>query len=147
MGVIIQPLSTPSFNQDRALELSLEMERLFSEFLGRYQEWQSYQKRELGWFMAAMVLGLGTLTLWMESTQSWAVNAIVLLAFIAVLNYYLKIRQLVNHTYVNVHILHHHLLGKLDVGFCHHQSPCQCSEQFKNYVWKHYKISLYGDSL
>lgn len=111
----------------------------------RYREWQFYQKRELGWLTVTMTLGLVSLATWMYVPLAGGVNFTLLLLFIGALRRYLSVRKRVNHLYINVHILHHHLMGKLDVGFCEHQGVCQCAEQFKKYVWEHYRISLYED--
>ncbi|HVJ50292.1 hypothetical protein [Desulfitobacterium sp.] len=147
MGVLIQPLYKQKLKQQVVPAVSPGMERLFTEFLVRYKEWHSSRKCELRWLTATMLLGVASLTYWMYPIYAWNVNLILFLSFIGVLRHYLIVRQLANHLYINVHILHHHLLGKLDVGFCDHQGPCQCSEQFKRYVWDHYRISLYGDRL
>lgn len=147
MGVIIQPLYTQKLIQKSVPAVSPRMDRLFNEFLVRYKEWHSFQKSELRWLFATLFLGLASLTTWMYLVYAWGVNFVLLLSFIEVLRHYLRVRQCANHLYINVHILHHHLLGKLDVGFCDHQGPCQCSDQFKRYVWEHYGISLYGDRL
>lgn len=147
MGVIIQPFYVQKVKHDGEPAISLQMERLFTEFLVRYTEWQSYQKRELGWLTATMILGLASLASWMYLPYAGGLDFALFLLFIGVLRRYLSVRQQVNHLYINVHILHHHLLGKLDVGFCNHQGECQCAEQFRKYVWKHFRISLYEDGL
>lgn len=148
MGVIVQPLLISRKTEKKgAPAISQSMDRLFTEFLVRYREWQSYQKRELGWLLATMTLGLTSLAFWMYFSFAWGMNIALLLLFIGILRRYLNVRNQVNHLYINVHILHHHLLGKLDVGFCNHLGECQCSEQFKKYVWDHYRISLYGDQV
>lgn len=145
MGVIIQTCDIQKVKQEGMPAISPQMDRLFTEFLVRYRELQSYQKRELGWLTAIMILGLASLATWMYLPFAWGVNLTLLLLFLGVLRRYLSVRKAVNHLYINVHILHHHLLGKLDVGFCDHQGTCQCAEKFKKYVWKYYRISFYGD--
>lgn len=147
MGVIVQPLYTRKLKQESVPALSQQMDRLFTEFLVRYKEWHSFQKRELLWLATTMILGMVSLTLWMYALYAWGVYLVLCLSFVLVFCHYLKVRQCANHLYINVHILYHHLLGKLDVGFCDHEAPCQCSDQFKKYAWEHYGISLYGDRM
>lgn len=147
MGVIIQPLYTQQFDKKGMPSVSPRINSLFAEFLSRYEEWQSFHKRELWWLTLVMLFGSVSLACMTYSFYSRSASLINLGLFIIALRNYLKIRQSTNHLYVNVHILHHHLLGKLDVGFCDHRSPCQCADQFKKYVWETYRISLYGDML
>lgn len=147
MGVIIQPLYTQKLKHKSVPAVSPRMDRLFTEFLVRYKEWHSFQRRELWWLAGTMILGMVCLTIWMYPLYAWGVNFALCLLFMLIFRHYLRVRQFANHLYINVHILHHHLLGKLDVGFCDHQGPCQCSDQFKRYVWEHYGISLYGDRM
>lgn len=147
MGVIIQPFYVQKVKHDGAPAISPRMERLFTEFLVRYREWQFYQKREFAWLLTTLILGSTSLGTWMYLPYAWKLNFTSFFVFIGVLRRYLNVRQRVNHLYINVHILHHHLLGKLDVGFCIHQGDCHCVMQFKKYVWEHYRISLYGDGL
>ncbi|MEA4901229.1 hypothetical protein [Desulfitobacterium sp.] len=147
MGVIIHPLSVQNIKQDCMPTISPRMERLFKEFLSRYHEWRSYQKREIAWLTATMLMGLTNLATWASIPSAWAINILLFLLFLGVLHYYLSIKQKVTHLYINVHILYLHFLGKLEVGFCEHPGNCQCAEQFKKYVWEHYRISFYEDKL
>lgn len=147
MGVIIQPLSVAKTKENTIPDLSPRMKRLFTEFLIRYEKWRTVQKSELEWLIVTLILGVASLTLWMYPLIHWGINIFSLLLFAGTLRRYLKVKECSNHLYVNVHILHYHFLGKLEVGFCEHQYPCQCAEQFKAYVWKQYGISFYGDNL
>lgn len=147
MGVIIQPLYVKKTKTIISPAISPQMSRLFTEFLVRYEEWRAIQKRELEWLIVTLILGLTSLTFWTYPQIHWGIDIISLLLFIGVLRHYFRLKEYSNHLYVNVHILHHHFLGKLDVGFCDHQYPCQCADQFKAYVWKQYGISFYGDNL
>lgn len=147
MGVIVQPLCVMEKKQKGMPVISPQMERLFTEFLVRYREWQTYQKLELGWLIVTMILGLMSLAVWMYLPFAWGVNLTLFLLFIGILRRYLSVKQQVTHLYINVHILHHHLLGKLEVGFCTHHDECPCAEQFKKYVWERYRISLYGEGV
>ena len=147
MGVIIQPLSVARTKERTIPDLSPRINRLFTEFLIRYEKWRAVQKSELEWLIVTLILGLTSLTLWMYPLIHWGINLFSLLLFVGVLRRYLRVKEYSNHLYVNVHILHHHFLGKLEVGFCDHQYPCRCAEQFKAYVWKQYGISFYGDNL
>ncbi len=70
-------------------------------------------------------------------------SVVMLVFFYLASRHYLELNERVSHLYVNVHILHHHLIGKLEVGFCDHFEPCQCAENFRRYVIKNYSISLY----
>lgn len=146
MGIIIQPLSVTKTKERTIPDLSPRMNRLFTEFLIRYEKWRMVQKSELEWLIVTLILGLTSLTLWMYPLIYWGI-IFSLLLFVGALRRYLKVKEYSNHLYVNVRILHHHFLGKLEVGFCDHQYPCQCAEQFKAYVWKQYGISFYGDKL
>ena len=74
-------------------------------------------------------------------------SMVMLVSFYFATGHYLEVSERVNHLYVNVHILHHHLIGKLEVGFCDHSEPCDCVENFRRYVVKKYSISLYNSSL
>lgn len=69
-------------------------------------------------------------------------SAVMLVFFYFASRHYLELNEQVSHLNVNVHILHHHLVGKLEVGFCEHLEPCQCAEDFRRYVTKNYNISL-----
>ncbi|MDP4158430.1 MAG: hypothetical protein Q8911_01525 [Bacillota bacterium] len=127
---------------------SVRMAELFYEFLGRYQEWKTAKLKELIWMQIALCLGLSCLFTPLFLPRIWMIMSLVILGlFFFVMRHYLEVNERVNHLHVNVYILHHHLIGKLEVGFCDHTEPCQCVENFRNYVLKHYGISLDKRSL
>lgn len=124
------------------------MAQLFSEFLGRYNEWKIAKLKETIWMMILLWLGLCILFLpWFLPGSGLIMSLIILVFFIFATNHYIELSERVSHLYVNVHILHHHLIGKLEVGFCNHAEPCHCVENFRRYVVKKYNISLYNGLL
>lgn len=148
MGVFVQQLSTKGRETANNTFVPVHIRGLLKEFLKRYSELQELRQREMSWLIFVVLLGFLSLTsLMFFSKTPLFVTLCLLLAFILILRQYLILRNTSTHVYVNVHILHHHLLGKLDVGFCEHDSTCQCAENFRKYVWKEYKISLYGNLL
>lgn len=148
-GVICLPLRAGIIKHNPGLPVdSPRMAELFYEFLTRYEELQRAKEKEVLSFVAGVSLGVGVLFFpWLSNSSGLAVCGLCLMLFYLAIRKYLYYDELVNHLYVNVHILHHHLLGKMDVGFCSHSEPCNCAETFRRYVWKNYRISLYGGPL
>lgn len=127
---------------------SLRMAKLFYEFLSRYNEWKAAKLQEaLGIFMLFfLVLGIICI-LWFLPGRGLIIITVMLVLFYLAIRHYLDVNERVSHLYVNVYILHHHLIGKLEVGFCDHGEPCHCVESFRRYVVEKYNISLYNRSL
>lgn len=124
------------------------IELLFQEFMRRYRELQAAKRLETLWFASAVLLGVAVVCLpWVFPDKGLVSAGAVLIFLYITVRKYMRQTELVNHLSVNVHILHHHLLGKLEVGFCTHTSTCNCAEEFRQYVWHNYRISLYGGSL
>jgi len=88
---------------------------------------------------------IGRQNLPVPSVRMAQLSSITLVLLYFTIRHYLAMSVRANHLYVNVHILHHHLVGKLEVGFCDHLEPCHCVENFCSYVLKNYKISLLTD--
>jgi hypothetical protein len=127
---------------------SVRMAELFYEFLRRYKEWKIAKHQEIVWLVVAFSLGFLSFSIPLFLSGIWTTMSLTVLAlFYFVMRHYLELNKRVNHLQVNVHILHHHLIGKLEVGFCNHTEPCHCVENFRNYVLKYYGISLNKDSL
>jgi len=121
---------------------------LFYEFLRRHRELADAERKETIWLSLAIILGIASVMVPLADPDGGWVGVAGLGAFLAVLRQYVRYNTAVNHLYVNVQILHHHLLGKLEVGFCEHAGePCACAEEFRRYVWQTYRISLYGGPL
>lgn len=146
MGIFVQQLSLKSRENADYTFVPVHIRGLLYEFLRRFNELQKLRQREMSWLISVMLFGVLSLTsLMLVPTISLFVSLCLLFAFCLILRQYLIVRKTSTHVYVNVHILHHHLLGKLDVGFCEHDSTCQCVENFRKYVWKEYRVSLYGN--
>jgi len=119
------------------------MAQLFKEFIGRYHEWKIAQRQKTIGSLILLGLGLCSLFLpWLLPGKGIVVILVMLVLFYFATRYYLEVTERVSHLYVNVHILHHHLIGKLEVGFCDHSEPCQCVENFRRDVLKKYGIPL-----
>jgi len=124
------------------------MAKLFYEFLGRYKEWRIAKLHEMIWILIVLCLGmLAVLIPWIMPNNGLAISSAVLVLFYFATRHYLDLNARVSHLYVNVHILHHHLIGKLEVGFCDHRELCYCVENFRSYVLKNYGIFLDNRSL
>lgn len=148
MGVFAQQLSTKGRETADSNFVPVHIRGLLKEYLRRYSELQKLRQREIGWLVSSLILGTLSLTsLMVPSMSLFHLTLSLILAFFLALRQYLIVRNISNHVYVNVHILHHHLLGKLEVGFCEHDSACQCAEDFRKYVWKKYRVSLRGNLL
>lgn len=126
---------------------SWRMGRLFYEFLGRYQAWQAAKRQEMLWIIILIFLGAGILLLpYLLADRGFVLSVGLFAAFYFAALRCLKIKERVNHLYVNVNILYHHLVGKLEVGFCEHTGPCRCVENFRRFVAEEYHISLVNGS-
>ncbi len=127
---------------------SPRMWSLFREFLRRYRDLQRAQRRETFWLLVVIGLGMLVVFLPVPGHHNGVVLSLVCVGLLLLAaRRYQAASRMVRHLGVNVHILYHHLLGKLEVGFCDHQVPCHCAEEFRCYVWKTYHISLYGTVL
>lgn len=127
---------------------SVRMALLFYEFLGRYKEWKIAKLQETIGMLIVSFLGLCILFIpWFWRDIGVIISFVVLVLFYFAIRHCLKINERVSHLSVNVHILHHHLIGKLEVGFCDHSEPCHCVENFRCYVLSNYNISLYKGPL
>ncbi len=126
----------------------MRMAKLFYEFLGRYKEWRIAKLHQTIGLIVVLVLGLLALLIpWIMTNNGVVLSSAVLVLFYIATRYYLKLNERVSHLYVNVHILHHHLIGKIEVGFCDHHEHCHCVENFRCYVLKKYGIILDNTSL
>lgn len=122
---------------------SIRMAQLFYEFLGRYNEWKLARRQEIIGMGIVLLLGLLALIIpWFFPKVGMSVIIPMFILFYLTTKHYIVLNERVNHLYVNVHILHHHLVGKLEVGFCDHQEPCKCVEDFLRFVLKNYDISF-----
>jgi len=149
VGVIFQSLHGYRQHRDSQLPVySPEMERLFYEFLQRYQEWSIVKRQENLLFSGLVLTGVITLLFpWLIPQFGIVFSFLCLIFFCIMIGLYQKISGSVNHHGINTRILHHHLIGKLEVGFCQHHQPCSCVEDFRHYVLRNYNISLYGEPL
>ncbi|MHB8125485.1 MAG: hypothetical protein ACYDEJ_07555 [Desulfitobacteriaceae bacterium] len=142
--------SLQGYKQHRNLQLpvySPEMEQLFYEFLHRYQEWSKVKRQENLLFIGLVIVGMIAFFYLCKFPQIDIVYSFLWLFFFCILIvFFQKVSLSVNHQGINTRIVYHHLIGKLEVGFCQHHQPCSCVEDFRQYVLKNYYISLYGDS-
>jgi hypothetical protein len=124
------------------------MAQLFYEFLGRYNEWEIAKFQKMIGMLILLFLGLCILFLaWFLPGRGLIMSMVMLVFFYFATRHYLEVNKRASHLYLNVYILHHHLVGKLEVGFCDHSEPCHCVEDFRRYVVTKYSISLYNGSL
>lgn len=124
-------------------DLSERRAQLFYEFLGHYNEWKIAKIQETIGMLILLFLGLLILFLpWFLPGKGLIMSIVVFVFFCLATRHYMQVQERVNHLYVNVHILHHHLIGKLEVGFCDHSEPCHCVDNFRSYVLEKYSISL-----
>lgn len=146
MGVTVLQLPSSARRTSDCTFIPVHIRGLFYEYLKRYQDLEHLRRRETNWLILVLFLGFVSLTnlVYLNSTII-AFSSFIL--FSLFLKHYITLKKSVNHAYVNAHILHHHLLGKLEVGFCDHETHCQCVDQFKKFVWNKYRISLYGSSI
>lgn len=127
---------------------SLRMAQLFYEFLDRYYEWKLVKRQEMVGMFIVLLLGSLALTVpWLFPKIGMTVSIAMLILLYYAAKHYMELNEQVSHLYVNVYILHHHLIGKLEVGFCDHREPCQCAEDFRGYVLKKYDISFDNGTL
>lgn len=120
------------------------MIQLFEEYLKRWQELRSAKKQETLWLILLTLSGaLALLIPWLPG-YPWGTAAGFVLALLVFLRYR-RVSSRVYHRFVNFNVVHHHLLGKLEVGFCDHVGPCQCVNDFRRHVWQEYHISFYGE--
>lgn len=122
---------------------SVRMAQLFYEFLGRYKEWRVAKLQALMGTVILFFLGLVALLIpWFLPRVGVVVSLVMFILFCFAIRYYLEVNERASHLYINVHILHHHLSGKLEVGFCDHHEPCHCVENFRGFALQHYRISF-----
>lgn len=143
MGVLCQYVGDKTVESPNPPFPSVRMAQLFFEFLGRYNEWKLARRQENVGMIIVCTLGLMALIIpWLFPKAGIAVSIVLLILFYFSTKHYLELNERVSHLYVNVHILHHHLTGKLEVGFCDHQEPCNCVDNFRRYVLTNYNISF-----
>ena len=148
MGLLCQSVLGKTAGSVNPAFPSVRMDKLFYEFLGRYKEWRIAKLHETIGMLVVLVLGLlAFLIPLIISNNRVVLSGAVLLLFYIATRHYLEVNQRASHLYVNVHILHHHLIGKLEVGFCDHHEGCHCVENFRCYVLKNYGITLDDTSL
>jgi len=143
VGVLCQYVVDKTVESPNPPFPSIRMAQLFYEFLSRYNEWKLARRQETIGTIILLMLGLLALIIpWVFPKVGMSVIIAMFFLFYLTTKHYIELIERVNHLYVNVHILHHHLVGKLEVGFCDHQEPCQCVEDFRRYVLKNYDISF-----
>jgi hypothetical protein len=143
LGILCQPIFPKATIPKNLPAPSARIAQLFYEFLRRYYEWKSAQIREMiGMLLLLMVGGSIVSIPWLIPNVGLILSLCLLVLFYWMAKHYLSVNERVSHLYVNVHILHHHLVGKLEVGFCDHQEPCHCAEEFIDFVLQNYNISL-----
>jgi hypothetical protein len=148
LGVLRQPVMDKMIGSLNQPFPSVRMSKLFYEFLGRYNDWRIAKIQETIVALLVLILGLSALFIhWLLPNVGMALSFVVLVLFYFATRHYLEVNERVYHLYVNVHILHHHLIGKLEVGFCDHPDTCHCVENFRCYVMRNYSISLDNRSL
>ena len=146
MGILCQYVLNKTVRHAELPVPSVRMALLFYEFIGRYKEWKSAKLQETIGILIVIFLGLCILFIpWFWRDIGMIISFVVLVLFYFAIRHYLEVNKRVSHLYVNVHILHHHLIGKFEVGFCDHNEPCHCVENFRYYVLKNYNISLDKD--
>lgn len=132
--------------QDPELPCPTDIKKLFYEFMYRYEALRAAKRQQLLWLLLAVVLGPTLLLLpWFVPNRQIWLSLLILGLFNLAIHQYFQSKSLVRHAYVNAHILHHHLVGRIEVGFCLHGKPCTCAEDFRHYVWQKYRISLYSN--
>lgn len=142
MGILCQPIHKTIENQIIPVP-SMRMGKLFYEFLSRYNEWKTAKIQAMIWMLIVLFIGSSIILLpWFLLGRGLIMSVVMMVFFYFASCHYLELNEQVSHLYVNVHVLHHHLSGKLEVGFCEHLEPCQCAENFRRYVIKNYNISL-----
>jgi hypothetical protein len=146
MGVTVQQLPTTGWRDSDCTYIPVHIRALFYEYLKRYRNFETLRRKETNSFLLVLSIGIISLTnfIYLTSIPVFLFLGLFII-FIHFLRRYIILKKSVAHAYVNVHILHHHILGKLEVGFCEHESPCQCVEQFRKFVLRKYRISFYGN--
>lgn len=143
MGIHYQPIFPKTTFALNLPVSSARIAQLFYEFLRRYYEWKSAKIQETIGILVLLIIGGSIVSIpWLIPNIGIILSLCLLALFYLAAKHYLAINERVSHLYVNVHILHHHLLGKLEVGFCDHHEPCQCAGEFIDYVSKNYNIDL-----
>ncbi|WP_242860336.1 hypothetical protein [Desulfosporosinus sp. I2] len=127
---------------------SVRIAPLFYEFLGRYNDWRLAKLQVMIGSILVLFLGLFALIMpWFLPKVGVWISLVIFILFFFALRYYLVVNERASHLYINVYVLHHHLIGKLEVGFCDHHEPCHCVADFRGYVLKNYRISFESGSL
>jgi hypothetical protein len=148
MGVIVQQIPTKGRETTDCTFVPVHIRGLLNEFLRRNNELNKLRQKEMSWLILVILVGCINLASIMNLTSvPLLLNLWLIIGFLFILRQYLIVKRASAHVYVNVHILYHHFLGKLDVGFCEHESTCQCVENFRKYVWRKYRVSLHRNTL
>ena len=146
MEILCQPVLNTIGNWDLPVP-SVRMAQLFYEFLGRYKEWKIAQRHRTIGRLILLYLGFSSLLLFCFLPGGRVIMMMVMsMLFYFATRHYLEVNERLNHVYVNVHILHHHIIGKLEVGFCDHSEPCQCVDNFRHYALTKHGISFSNGS-
>lgn len=122
---------------------SPRMAHLFYEFLNRYSAWKAAKYQERVWllFLFCLVICFFLSNYYLVERKLIIGLDLFLLAFFSFAAYrYIEFSKQTNHSWVNVNALYHHIVGKLEVGFCDHDGSCRCVEDFCSYVAKEYRI-------
>lgn len=147
MGVLCKPVLKTAEHQNLPVP-SVRMAQLFYEFLGRYNEWKIAKRQEkIGILILLWLVFFSLFLPWFLPGSGLIMSLVLLILFFFATRHYLEVSERVSHLYVNVRVLHHHLIGKLEVGFCDHSEPCHCVENFRCYVVKKYCITLHNGLL
>lgn len=142
--MICLPIQNYSHNSC-PIELPKWFSYLFDEYLKRIEELRSAKQREIFWLIVLVLSGTITLiTPWLGPNLLISVMSLILV--FTIFRKYLRVNSEVNHVFVNYNVLHHHLMGKLEMGFCNHKYTCNCTNEFRNYVWRKHHISLYNET-
>lgn len=143
MGELCTTVLGKTFENQNTQFSSAKIFPLFVEFLGRYKELKAAKFQKHIAMVMVVLPGVGAITIpGLLPNLGFVISIPLLLLFYLATRRYLEISERMRHLTVNVYILHHHLIGKLEVGFCGHAQPCHCGDDFRRHILEKYGICL-----
>jgi hypothetical protein len=121
-------------------------QQLLAEIVKKHESVRAAERRIKFWLCWTLAAVAGLFLLTAFSGNAAGTLILVIITGVSYRKYALY-HQRLNHASVNLEILKHHLIAKLELGLCRRRQTahCDCREHYHHYVWDRYGLSLYED--